>query len=137
MDNQSLFFRTPLFLLQDHGEKEEQTEEDIIETARQRRRERHKRQREREYYPWEIESQYKMTRGYREYSDSDSQVSESQSQSESGDDDEEESTPEEEHWLVTRRSRRERKEISYKFDEYDNIINSAIKEQVQEVEGTG
>ena len=39
------------------------------------------------------------------------------------------SSTEEEYLMVTNRSRRERKEIKYNFDEFDDLIKSAIKSE--------
>ncbi|XP_033103860.1 remodeling and spacing factor 1-like [Anneissia japonica] len=39
---------------------------------------------------------------------------------------------EEEYEVIERRSRRNRKQINYRFDEFDNTINSAIRDEVEE-----
>ena len=45
---------------------------------------------------------------------------------------EEEEAEFEDYELVTKRSTRQRKQISYKFEDFDEAINSAINEEVEE-----
>ncbi|XP_064206934.1 remodeling and spacing factor 1 [Anguilla rostrata] len=54
-------------------------------------------------------------------------------------DEEQEEDEEEEHksWNLGRRSRRRRKNISYRFDEFDEAIEEAIEEDIKEAEGGG
>ena len=51
-----------------------------------------------------------------------------------------EESDDEEYCMVASRSKRKRKEINYKFEDYDQIINSAILEESKETgpaEGKG
>jgi len=42
----------------------------------------------------------------------------------------------EDNWLYARRSCRQRKQISYKFEEYDQLICGAIEDDVKEIDST-
>jgi len=41
-----------------------------------------------------------------------------------------------ENWMYGRRSCRQRKQISYKFEEYDQLISGAIEDDVKEIDTT-
>jgi len=43
----------------------------------------------------------------------------------------------EEDWSYGRRSCRQRKQISYKFEEFDQLISGAIEDDVKEIDPTG
>lgn len=57
--------------------------------------------------------------------------------SEEATEDEEEEDDDEEGWASGRRTRRQRKEISYKFEEFDELINEAIEDDVKDAKGAG
>ncbi len=91
-----------------------ETQEEVEKRERReyRRRERHRehrRERERER-----ERRRRRSRRREIYSDVE--------------EDDQEENLEEDYWMLKKRSRRKKKEISYKFEEYDELIDNAIHE---------
>ena len=82
---------------------------------------------------------YRKKIRYEESEDSISEDEDREDRTEDEDDDDEddETEEEEDHWQTVKRSCRNRREISYRFTEYDDLINNAILGDVKELEVAG